>query len=87
MAAFTKFSYALYNGTGLFVYTSRARRDEACAECKDLKPIPASKAREHMRESLITELWATPSEFASGGNLSDQYALTRYYMQMVACLG
>lgn len=87
MAASTKFSYALYNGTGLFVYTSRARRDEACAECNELESIPAVRARTHMRESLINELWATPSDFQVGGDLVDQDVLTRYYMQMVSQLG
>lgn len=87
MAAFTKFSYALHNGTGLFVYTSRARRDGACAECKYLEPISAVRARTHMRESLINELWATPSDFQLGGDLVNQDVLTKYYMQMVSQLG
>lgn len=87
MAASTKYSYAYYRDSSLFVYTTCAQRDEACAERDDLKPIPASQAREHMRESLIAELWATPSEFEPGGNLADQDVLTRYYMQMVSQLG
>ena len=40
-----------------------------------------------MRESLINELWATPSDFQVGGDLVDQDVLTSYYMQMVSQLG
>ena len=83
----TKYSYALYNGTGLCVYTTRARRDDACAENSYMKPIPAVKARTHMREALIRELWATPDDFRVGGSLVHQDAITEYYMQMVAQLG
>lgn len=86
---YTKYSYAMFEGTGLFVYTSRERRDEACADCNcgELKPIPAVKARTHMREALIRELWATPDDFRVSGRLVHQDAITEYYMQMVAQLG
>lgn len=83
----TKYSYAMYEGTGLFIYTSRERRDAACAECKGLDPVSAVRARIHMREALVRELWARPDEFGPGGWLQHQDKITDYYAQMVEQLG